>query len=239
MASKTFVQLYTDGQRLADQTSGGGAALAKQIIKDGINESYSEIAAIRDWKTLENNTTISATQGTEEYTPITSSTSTPRIRRIESVKDETNNKYIAEVRREVFEKSYPYVNTTNDQGTPSLWYQSGYTSDRDIKIKFYKVPDSSITYRVIYYEEPLELSLDSDVPRIPDQFQYGLVYLGLAKYFEYEKEKIAEYYRALHAEYRAKILSNEWGDTDEMPQMLPKGLEDRGYVTGKIGRVYN
>lgn len=237
MASKTFSQLYNDGLRLADQTSGGGSALAKQIIQDGINESYSEISSIRDWKTLENNTTVSAVSGTEEYTPITNSTTIPRIRRIESVKDETNKLFISEERRENFEKMYPYVAST-DTGTPSIWYQSGYTSTRDIKIKLYKIPNSSITYRVTYYEEPLALTADTDVPRIPDQFHYGLVYLGLAKYFEYEKEKIAEYYRQLNSEYRAKVLSNEWGDTDEMPEMIPQGRAGN-YVTGKIGRIYN
>lgn len=241
MAAKTFVQLYTDAIQQADESAGSGASTAKTIIKSGINESYAEVASIRDWKTLENTGTISTVSGTFEYTPVTSSAATCRIRRIQSVMDETANRYLAEIKRSDFEKSYPYVDTTlsANLGAPTLWFQSGYTSNRDIKIKLYVVPNGAMTIRLYWYEEPLELSADADVPRIPDQYHYGLGYLGLAKYFEYQKDPIASYYRTLHEQYKQKILDNEWGDSDQMPQIMPQGFANRAVIVGKIGRIYN
>jgi hypothetical protein len=237
MAAKTFSELFTDGQRQADELTGNNAANAKQIIKEGINESYSEVASIRDWETLENETTFDSVAGTNEYTPVTSSSTVPRIRRIISILDETNDKYIQVVKREIFEQSYPYV-STSEQATPTIAYVSGYTSNRDIKIKLYPVPNGVATYRVRFYEEPLELTADGDIPRIPDQYHYGLTYLGIAKYFEFQKDSIASYYRDLHKEFKAKILSNEWGDVDEMPQFEPLTIK-KTYSTTKIGRMFS
>ena len=233
MAQKTFLELTQDAQRQCDDTS----ATATLIIQSGINESYSEICGIRDWKQLENNTTIPAVAGTQEYTPITSGSSTPRIRRIESVKDETSNRYIDYIQREIFEKTYPYVAST-DIGTPSLWYISGYNSNSDPMIKLYKVPDMARTYRVTFYEEPLELINNLDVPRIPDQFHSGLTYLGLAKYFEYQKDSFATYYRQMHEGYKSKILTIEYSPYDEMPSITPV-QRSKAWVVGKIGRIYN
>jgi len=233
MAQKTFLQLTQDAQRQCDDDS----AIAKIIIQSGINESYSEICGIRDWKLLENNTTISAVAGTQEYTPIVSSTSVPRIRRIESVKDETSKRYIDYIQREVFEKSYPYVAST-DTGTPSLWYISGYDSNGDIKVKLFKVPDTGRTYRITFYEEPLELTSDLDVPRIPEQFHTGLSYLGLAKYYEYQKDAFASYYRQMHEAYKAKILTIEYSPYDQMPTITPE-QRSKTTIIGKIGRIYN
>jgi len=237
----TFLQLYTDALVQCDETAGSGSATAKAIVQQGINESYSEVASIRDWETLENNGTVSLVKGTMEYTPVVSSASVCRIRRIENVLDETNNRYLAEVRRDDFQKDYPYVDPTlaTNQGNPSLWFQSSFTSNRDIRLKFWQVPGSTITARVFWIEEPLKLSADTDVPRIPDQFHYGLEYLGIAKYFEYQKDPIASYYRQLHEQFKQKILSNEWGDTDEMPAMHPQDVTGSGVVIGKLGRVYN
>lgn len=235
MSSKTFSQLYNDGLQQADETTGSGVTVARTIIKAGINESYAEISGIRDWKTLENSTTVSTVASTEEYTPITSSASTPRIRRISSITDQTSNKFIDEITREKFEKTYP---NPSDTGSPKLWYQSGYTSGRDIKFKLYQIPDGVYSLSVIYYEEPLELSADGDIPRIPDQFHYGLVYLGLAKYFEYQKDSMANYYRSLHQEFKDKILNVEYGDSDDMPQFEPQG-QNKSFVIGKIGRIWN
>lgn len=240
MAAKTFLQLYTDALVQCDETAGSGSATAKTIVKAGINESYAEIASVRDWKTLENTTTFSTAQGTFEYTPVTSSASVCRIRRIQDVIDEGNNRLLQEVKREAFEADYPYVNpaTATNQGNPTLWFQSGYTQGRDIKIKLWQVPQSASTVRLYWYDEPLELSNDADIPRIPDQYHYGLTYLGIAKYFEYQKDPIASYYRQLHEQYKMKILQNEWGDSDEMPAMTAQ-LPNSAVITGKLGRVYN
>lgn len=239
MAAKTYSQLYADALRQADEESGSGSTTARTIIKAGINESYSEIAGLRDWPTLENTTTFTSTANTNEYTPITSSTTIPRIRRVISVLDETNNKYLEEVQRDVFERSYPYVNTTNDTGTPSIWYHSGYDSSRDFKLKLWLVPDdASTTYRIFYQEEPVELVADTDEPRIPDQYHYGLTYLALAKYFEFQKDPMANYYRSLHEEFKRVVERAEWGNTDEMPEIRPQG-RGKAFITGKLGRVYN
>jgi len=235
VAYKTFSQLYNDGLQQADEVTGSGTATAKTIIKAGINESYSEVAGIRDWKTLENSTAVNTVASTEEYTPITASETVPRIRRISSIVDQTSNRFLDEITREKFEKYYPDPSST---GASKLWYQSGYTSDRDIKFKLYQIPDSVYALNVIYYEEPLELVADGDIPRIPDQFHYGLVYLGLAKYFEYQKDAMANYYRTMHEEFKRKILVIEYGDTDDMPQIEPQG-QNKSFVTGKIGRIWN
>jgi hypothetical protein len=198
------------------------------------------VASLRDWKTLENSTTFSTAAGTEEYTPVTSSTVVCRIRRIQDVLDQTNNRFLEEVKREQIERDYPYIDPSDakNQSNPVLWYQSGYTSDRDIKIKLYQVPSGVFTVKTTFFEEPLELTNDTDVPRIPDQFHYGLSYLGIAKYFEYQKDPIASYYRQLHEQFKMKVLQNEWGDSDEMPQIMPN-TPNRAVVIGKIGRIYN
>lgn len=233
---KTFADLYNDGLQQADEVTGSGTTTAKTIIQKGINESYAEVSGIRDWKTLENSTTVNTVASTEEYTPITASSSVCRIRRISSIVDQTSNRFLDEITREKFEKYYPYP--SNDTGAPLLWYQSGYTSDRDIKFKLYKVPDGVYDLNVIYYEEPLELSADGDIPRIPDQFHYGLVYLGLAKYFEYQKDAMANYYRSMHEEFKKKILDIEYGSSDDMPQF---GLQvnNTTYGLDKSSRMFN
>lgn len=235
---KTFAQLYNDALTQADETSGSGSALAKTIIKTGINEAYSDIASIMNWKELENSTTVSLVPNVNEYTPITNSSTIPRIRRIDSIINQTDNKYLSNVEREQFEKSYPFVDPNVNTGTPTLWYESGYNSNRDIKFKVYLVPDGAKTVQVIYYEEPLELILDGDIPRIPDQWHYGLSYLGLAKYYEYQHDFLSIYYRDQFEAYKAKILMAEYNDTTVMPQMNPQN-KNRGFVTGKIGRIYN
>jgi len=93
--------------------------------------------------------------------------------------------------------------------------------------------------QVFFFEEPLELVNDTDVPRIPDQFHYGLNYIGIAKYFEYQKDPISSYYRQLHEQFKEKILDNEWGDTKEMPQIMPQSIDEGGVIIGKLGRIYN
>ncbi len=240
MAYQTFLQLYTDALTQADELTGSGSAIARTIIKSGINESYSEIAAIRNWPQLENNGTITTVSGTNQYTPITSSATVPRIRRIESLLDETNNKYIIQLDRQIFEKKYPFIDTTSsgNQGAPRYWYETSYANSRDIQIKTFPVPNSALTLRAFWYEEPLPLLADGDIPRIPDQFHYGLNYLGLAKYFEFQKDFISLVYRNLHNEFKTKILQDEYGYTDKMPQMEPV-TRDQNFVTGKIGRVWN
>lgn len=206
----------------------------------GINEAYVDIASIRDWKTLENSGTVTTAVGTWEYTPVTSSGAVPRIRRIESVIDETNARYLEEVQREAFEQKYPYIDPTaaNNQGSPLYWFQSGYTPNRDIKVKVFQAPNAALTLRAVWYEEPLDLVNDADIPRIPDQWHYGLVYLGLAKYYEFQKDFVSIYYRNLHDAYKAKVLEAEYADTTEMFEIQPIRLRNR-FVRGKIGQVYN
>lgn len=240
MAAKTFEQLYTDALTQADETEGSSAATALSIIQSGINESYAEVAGLRDWPTLQNTTTFSTTSGTNEYTPVTASSTVCRIRRVISIIDETNKHYLTEEQRDRFNQVYPYVNTSTDIGIPSIWYESGYTSSRDINVKLYKVPDGTYTMRVFFYEEPLELSADADVPRIPDQFHYGLTYVGLAKYYEYQKDLVtANQYRQMHNDFKRKITTIETGFSDEMPAIRPVTQKNGGYIIGKIGRVYN
>lgn len=152
--------------------------------------------------------------------------------------DETNNKYLTYIPREEFEKSYPSVNTTTDVGAPLLWTDIQTTSDRDMQIRVYPVPDTTLTLRVWYYFEPLELTNDTDIPRIPDQFHYGLTYLAIAKYFEFNKEPFASYYRNLHESWKNRMLTGEFGNQDEMPQIQPM-RRNKGYITGKLGREYN
>lgn len=238
MAAKTFLELYTDALQVSDELSGPGSAAAKTIVKAGINESYAEVSGIRDWKTLENTATVTTVSGTEEYTPVTSSASICRIRRIESVKNTTTKRFLDEELREVFEENYPAPNATDDAGEPLLWYLSGYTTGRDMKIKLYKIPNAVFSLSAVFYEEPLELSIATDVPRIPDQFHYGLTYLGLAKYYEFQKDPMASYYRQLHEQYKQKILNIEYNPSDEMPAFRTEQTRQT-IVTGKLGRIYN
>lgn len=235
MAYKTFSQLYNDGLLLADELQGNTVAIAKTLIKSGINEAYSDSSSVRDWNTLFNNTDVSTVSSTEEYTPITSSSTICRIRRIDSIVDKTTNKYLYNIDLEQFIKDYPDPSAT---GSPILWYVSGYDSNRDIKIKLYPIPDAVYTLNVKYYEEPLELTADGDIPRIPDQYHSSLVYLGLAKYFEYQKDSMANYYRVMHDNFVSKLLSTEYDNVTEMPSINPLSTSS-GVVTGKIGRVYN
>jgi hypothetical protein len=231
--AKTFLELQNEALEIVDDT----LTRSRNIIKKGINEAYAEIAGIRDWDTLLNNTTVTTVSGTQEYTPIVSSDAVPRIRRITSIVDETNNRELQEVRRDVFKKNYPYVAST-DTGDVTIFYISGYDTNRDIKFKVYKVPNSSLTLRVEYYEEPLEAQSDDHIFRIPDQFHSGLIYLGIARYYEFHKDPAANYYRELHEELKAKILGIEYGETDEMPSFQPQQLKSN-CIVGKIGRIYN
>lgn len=242
MAAKTFAQLYNDALQQVDETSGSGSTTAKQIIKAGINESYAEAAGLRNWPTLEDNTTISTVSGTAEYTPTASSVSggVPRIRRLVSVLDETNNKYIQQIDQRIFEKSYPFVDpsSTNNQGNPRLWYETGYDSSRNVKVKVYPVPKSVLTLRVRYFFEPLELVGDNSIPLIPDQFHYGLGYWAIAKYYEFQREFISNYYRQLHQQWIIDMQNAEYGPVIQAPQMNPL-TRNQNYVIGKIGRIYN
>lgn len=240
MAARTYAQIYNDALQEVDETSGSGATTAKAIIKAGINESYSQAAGLRNWKTLESSKSLTTTNGTAEYTPVTSSASTPRIRRIISILDQTNNKYIKEIERSVFEKSYPFVDPTvsGNLGNPRLWYESGYSSARNMKVTFYQIPNSALTLLVRYFFEPLALVNDTDIPLIPDQYHYGLGYWAIAKYFEFQREGISNYYRQLHQSWIADMLSAEYGPVVEAPQIEPV-TRANNYIIGKIGRIYN
>lgn len=239
MAAQTFSALTDDALSVADEATGSGSTQARTLIQAGINESYSEIAAARDWETLKTDVGVTTATGTMEYTPVNSG-SVARIRRIISVIDETNNNLLEEVTEKNFNTVYPYVSTSSsaNQGSPRLWFISGYDSNNDVKIKVYPVPNSVMTLRVKHFFEPLALTSDTDKPLIPDQFHYGLEYKGLAKYFEYVKDPIASYWLTKHEDFKQKILDFEYGPTEEMPQMQTQG-RNRGFVTGKLGRVYN
>lgn len=241
MASKTLLQLQNDALQQTDEVAGSGSTTALQIIQRGINESYAEVAAIRDWDQLKNTATTSSIVGTNLYTPVTSGSTIPRIRRIINVVDQTTPRNLNETDRQRFEYQYPFVDTTNskNQGAPLLWMVYDYTnSSRDLRVMVYPVPSTVLTLGFTFYEEPLELSAPTDIPRLPDQFHYGLSYLGLAKYFEYQKDPLASYYRQMHEQFKVKILNDEWSDTDEMPEMKPQ-LRNRAVILGKIGKVYN
>lgn len=240
MAAKTYAQIYNDALQQVDEVVGSGSTTAKQIIKAGINEAYSEAAGLRNWETLQSNTTITTVSGTSLYTPITSSSSIPRIRRIISVLDETNNKFIQEIDQKIFEKSYPFVDPTltGNTGNPRLWMSTDYTSGRDAQIKLYPIPNSTLTLRVRYFYEPLPLVNDSDIPLIPDQYHYGLAYWPIAKYYEFQREFISNYYRQQHQQWIADMLAAEYGPVIETPQMNPL-TRNQSYIVGKIGRIYN
>lgn len=242
MAAKTFSEIYNDVLQQVDETTGSGSTVAKTIVKAGINEAYSMAAGLRNWKTLEDATTITTSQGTAEYTPTASAvaSSTPRIRRIISVLDQTDNKYIQEISREVFEKTYPYVDpsSSTNQSTPRLWYESGYDSNRNVKLILYPVPASAGTFQVRYYFEPPAMVGDDTIPLLPDQFHYGLGYWAAAKYYEYQREFISNYYRELHQQWISDMLNAEYGPVIEMPQIQPQ-TKTTNFIIGKIGRIYN
>lgn len=240
MAAKTFSQLWNDGLIQADETGGTSASTAQLVIKAGINEFYSEVASIRDWDTLLNSKAFSTVAATMEYTPVVADATTCRIRRILSVSDETNTRYLEEVSKDEFDRLHPYIDPTvvANQGAPLMWFISGYDTNRNLNIKLFEVPDSVINLRTYFYEEPLELSVDNDVPRIPDQYHYGLVYGGLAKWFEQQQDPMANYYRQMMLEYKGKILANEYSASDEMPEFKTQS-RNTVVVRGKIGRVYN
>lgn len=242
MSAKTYAELYTDALQQADEIAGSGSAIAKTIIKAGINEAYMELSGMRDWDQLKNTLTFPTVAGTNEYNPRSAAGAECRIRRILSVVDQTSNRYLDEVTQDNVDRTYPFIDTsdTTKRGAPTMWYLTGFNTTffRDVTFKVYAVPDQARTLRVLVIEDPLELETDDTIPRLPDQFHYPLTYLGLAKYYEYQKDPVASYYRQLHETTKQKVLDYEYSLSDEMPAFEPTA-PPYPIVTGKIGRVYN
>lgn len=185
------------------------------LINSYINWGYHEIASRRDWDWLkEVGASITTTSGIEEYTL---ASDTHRI--MGNLRDTTNERYIQEFSYRQFVKLYPNVGST-DTGSPLYWYPTELDSNGNQLIKFYPVPNATLTIKYDYVKRITDLSVDADTPIVPTRYHRLLIDYGLARWYEKEREYTdSGYFNAKFENELRQMLSDMVAESDNESMM--------------------
>jgi hypothetical protein len=144
---------------------------ARSRFRRYLNEWHRRIVSKASLLRGETNESISVVAATDEYNLPTG------VSRVRSIRDATNGRVLHERTLEWIRSQDPQATTT---GTPDCY---AYVSNR--RIKLYPIPAANNTLYVDHNATIDDLDEDTDVPLIPDDFQY-LLSLGI-RISEYEK----------------------------------------------------
>lgn len=88
---------------------------------------------------------------------------------------------LAYIEYEDFDRAFPNPNLTGAT-TPAAWRYFNKT------IQIYPVPNDTYNLRLKYIKEPTELTLDADVPEVPESFSELLVLAGYRRALEHNDD---------------------------------------------------
>lgn len=157
-----------------DDTSFGVSKL-NQFINDG----QAEILNSRRFPFMEREKSVNAISGSETLTNLPTDMQTPLSLRIYTPIGYANE--LPYIEYEDFDRAFPNPNLTGPT-TPSAWR----VFNREIQI--YPIPNDTYNLNLKYIKEVDELTLDSDVPEIPQAFGEALVLAGYKRALEHNDD---------------------------------------------------
>lgn len=160
-----------------------------------VNQSYQELCSLAKWPFLKTSTTG------------TSPVSIPTLNRIVYVRDTSLNVRLVEADFDLLTSLQPNLATT---GTAS-WYYLDFTSGAPAVTAF---PVTTNMLEIVYLQNPVPLTSDTDVLIVPDQF-IDVVVLGAMRRAYLDGTDNANQYQ---------MVKSEWNDRIEFmkTQLLPR-----------------
>lgn len=157
-----------------DDTSFGVSKL-NQFINDG----QAEILNTYRFPFMEREADVNAIQGSETLQNLPTDIQAPLSLRIYTpIGYATELSYIE---YEDFDRAFPNPNLTGDT-TPAAWRYFNKT------IQIYPKPNDTYNLKLKYIKEPTQMTLDADIPEIPESFGEALVLAGYKRALEHNDD---------------------------------------------------
>jgi hypothetical protein len=171
----TYEQLY----QLCQRQSGNKDADALEGMKLYLNMAQKDMAArLENWPPLQASSTLSLTDGTEEYA-LASDFFKMRGRTVRITTDNYERTIPIESYSE-FRVKYP--ETSDDtESTPTCCY---FSPNSETSLRFYPIPEQSYTVAYDYIKAPSDMTLTSDTPFFNARWHHILADYALALHFE-------------------------------------------------------
>lgn len=207
----TFTQIQARVQQIVQDTSGTNLLNIQNWINDGQQDFASRC---QFWPWLLSSSTFPTVSNSNTYSLSSD------VHSIINLRDETNNAFIAETDRKVFELAFPYVNQSTDVNAPTQWFRFGVGSSGCIQIKLHPVPAGVYTIRYDYYKEITDMSGSTDVSVIPSRYHKALISYAVTKYFEMKQDPMADYHSTQYENEVYKAISDT-SESDNQAMMIP------------------
>lgn len=121
-----------------------------------------------------------------------------------------------------------YDDAPEASGKPTSYTISGSTA------LLYPTPDAAYAIELRYYRLPVDLSVDSDEPELPEQYRHLLVRYALIRAFERENDyDAANYYREQFDVELTRLRGQVQYDTHDGPTQVP-GLYEENTVDANL-----
>ena len=171
-------------------TLGGALSYENARFKAWVAEAWTDIQTKhRTWTFMEREFTFQATAGVQQYTAATLSTpltsfanwNRKTFRCYNTATGYSDEQLLPFLDWDTFRNLYKYGTMRTTQQRPVV-----YTIDPLKKILLGPLPDATYTIEGWYYKAPQNLSADTDVPELDEEFHMLIVYLAMEKYGFYE-----------------------------------------------------
>lgn len=146
------------------------------LIGKLVNDAKREVEDAWNWEALATTYTVSAVNGTNEYTL----TGAGDRSRLQEVYNTTSKLFLVEESNAYFIQNVDLAPQVVS-GIPQAYTTAGLSAGGDLKVKIYPTPDTSYTIKFDAYTPEAELSNNSDTTALPKQ---AIVALAWAKAIE-------------------------------------------------------
>lgn len=213
-SSSTYLQGRTVSQLLQSLRRYGGFDTDDPLI-EWLNAAYHEFEDAYDWPFLETRdiVTVSAAPGEDAITGPTN------LFKVIILKDLTNVNtldYLPEI------DLYRGINDLTSTGSPLYFTLTGST------IRLWPVPETAVTFDLVYQVQLPDLAATSDIPAIPARYHYGLIYgaaaIGLQAESEEDRAQAAETkFNEYIGRAISKLSSRRLGEPDTVSDAMGYG----------------
>lgn len=194
-----FLQLC---QKLRQKVGGAGTGPPTVLGQTGelldyinwVQEAWSLIQALEeDWKWLRKDVSFQTTAGKVSYLPAATAGETGVIDLAKWCDDDSWRCYKTAIGRpdeawlvgwpyQAFRDTYDFGSQATLQGKPAVFA----VRDKDLALLLGQTPDDIYTITGQYQGNPVDMTLDADVPGLPARFHMLIVYRAMMLYGRYE-----------------------------------------------------
>lgn len=173
---------YLDFKDLQDQViSRGYGEVDRTRIKAWLNEAAEDVNRQGRWYFNETRWTVTTSPGVQT---ISLSGLSPALQYFGAITPNADNtSQLVYVPYDNANPDQPFRNYTTETGTPFY-----YTLVGDNSLYVLPTPDTVYTYRIDGWKRHTQMSVDADVPALPQEHRHVLIYMALMKAAERDKD---------------------------------------------------